>query len=591
MRPAYWIVFLVTCVTPLAPRLLPAPPDPRCLPDSAVDLDQASSNVLPEDYVGPAACQPCHSRKYELWSRHPHSRMNQLPGKTSVLGDFNDAVLRLPQATVTFQYRDGVYGMQIERDGMPLRRYDVTRTVGSRFMQFYIGVQCEGPEPAGHPVYREHMLPFAWWVSLARWLPKHYFDADGAEELLRGVPVVEGVDRVADVRPYTEVCMNCHNTFAYAYRIFDPMFVGFPGATVAAAVGPLSERLSESVPVRPSAEALHALNSRLDPDRQLVTFGISCESCHFGCREHAQSGGAVHALPTSPLVRVSSHDPDHPLTDSRKDTAVVNGICAQCHSGNVRFFPNCAAQGNSREALDFARGACASQLRCVSCHEPHTAGSPPGSPDRPEQLALCTTCHESYRDQKAAMAHGRHPASAGVTCLDCHMPRYTLGLEEVVRTHRISLPVEQSMVSAASANACNLCHLDRSLRWTADELEKGWGQHVELPTTGHVATAVDQPMGRVWLTDKDAAMRLVAGQAYARSPLGTTNLDELLNALNDSEPINRVFALKAIERIRGEKLPPESYSLTGTPLQRAKESERLGELLRKSNSSPRTQRR
>jgi len=45
------------------------------------------------------------------------------------------------------------------------------------------------------------------------------------------------------------------------------------------------------------------------------------------------------------------------------------------------------------------------------------------------------------------------------------MPRYTQGIEDLVRTHRISRPVEESMVARDSANACNLCHLDKPLSW------------------------------------------------------------------------------------------------------------------------------
>jgi predicted CXXCH cytochrome family protein len=573
-------MFLLACAMPLVPRLRVPAPDPRCLPAAAADTAQTSSNVLPEDYVGPAACARCHRRKHELWSGHAHSRMNQLPGPASVLADFSGQLLQLPGARVAFTHEGGAYRMDVRRDGETLRRYEVTRTVGSRFMQFFIGVEREGPEPPGHPAYREHMLPFAWWVSLGRWLPKHYFDADGPEELAEGVPVVEGVDRVRDVRPYTAVCMNCHNTFAYAYRVFDPMFVGFPDARVAAVVGPLSERLSAQVPVRPTAESFRGLNARLDPDRHLVTLGISCESCHFGCREHAERGGPVHFLPTSPYVRVTPRDPDRPPADSRKDAATVNGICAQCHSGNVRFFPNCAAQGNSREALDFARGGCASRLRCVSCHEPHTAGPAPGGPDNPAHNSLCATCHEAYGDPARAAAHAGHPASAGVSCLDCHMPRYTLGLDEVVRTHRIAVPVEQSMVSAASANGCNLCHPDRSLRWTVDELRRGWGRQLSLPESGPAAAAVDRPLGEVWLESPAAALRLVAGQAYARLPSGKARLPELLRALNDPEPINRVFAQKAVERVRGRKLDAASYELTAPPAERARQIDQLLSALR-----------
>src|SRR4051812_31002995 len=148
----------------------PAALDPRVLPTAAADPAQTSSNVLPGDYVGPAACAGCHARKFENWSGHGHARMNQLPTPASVLGDFGGGVLRLGDAAVTFDRAGGAYRMTVTRGGRTLRRYEVTRTVGTRFMQFYVGVLREGPEPEGHPLRREHMLPFAYWVSLGRWL-------------------------------------------------------------------------------------------------------------------------------------------------------------------------------------------------------------------------------------------------------------------------------------------------------------------------------------------------------------------------------------------------------------------------------------
>src|SRR5262249_18920656 len=157
---------------------------------------------------------------------------------------------------------------------------------------------------------------------------------------------------------------------------------------------------------------------------------------------------------------------------------------------------------------------------------------------------------------------GRHGPGAAVDCLDCHMPRYALGLNSVVRTHKIGLPVEPAMASAASANACNLCHLDKPLRWTLAGLERGWGRRLEPARGGEAARALETPMGDFWLHGPDTTLRLVAGQSYARSPLGRGKLPELLAGLNDPEPINRVFALMAVERVGGRKLGPSAYELT-----------------------------
>ena len=81
-------------------------------------------------------------------------------------------------------------------------------------------------------------------------------------------------------------------------------------------------------------------------------------------------------------------------------------------------------------------------------------------------------------------------------------------------------------------NACNLCHLDRSLAWTRDKLLEGWGKRVSLPvdpmnTFGkeHVA-----PAGESWLRHPDGMTRAVAGAAYGETELGRKALPDAVPA-------------------------------------------------------------
>jgi hypothetical protein len=577
MRTPYRIAAGLTLVLPLLGwAMRPRPPaDPRVLPDDAVDRSMTYSNILPEDYVGPAACAQCHAGKYRLWSQHPHRRMNQNPTPDSVQGRFDGALLKLTNGTIAFTTEGNTYQMTVTRQGQLLRRYRVTRTVGTRYIQFYIGVQAEGPEPPGHDVYREHLLPFAWWRTPGRWLPKHYCDLNGPEELADGIPQEQGVDRLTDVRPWTEQCVCCHNTVPYAYRAVQKLFAGFADATVSLAVGPLSSALAPTIAVQRNVQSFEAITRNLEPDRHLVTLGISCEACHLGGREHAQGGGKIAFLPTSPYLKITNHRPDRPLTNDRKNPATVTGLCTQCHAANVALFPGGQAQCNSREALDFSGGACASRMTCVHCHEPHTAGPPEAGPTQPAHLAACVGCHAQYADQAQAAAHGRHPAAAAVDCLDCHMPRQTLGLDALVRTHRVSVPVREEMAARGLANACNLCHLDRSLNWTLQELERGWGRALRPLASWESAADLDRPMGEVWLKGPDTAMRWIAGQSYARSPLGRAALPNLIRVLNDPEPVNRVFQARAVEAVWGRKLTAADYEVTAPPAVRAWQMEKL----------------
>jgi hypothetical protein len=579
MRARFWcllvLVFLVPCLPRLVAWLRPEPADPRVLPDSAVRSDETSSNILPEDYVGPEKCASCHQKKFEQWSGHPHRIMNQLPSQRSVRGDFENHLLDLNGCSATFSREGETYRIRLARGAEEVRRYRVTRTVGSRYMQFYIGVQESGPEPPGHVVYREHMLPFAWWITLGRWFPKAFFDLDGPEQLKDGVPLVEGIDKLTDLRPYTDHCMNCHNTFAYAYRIYNPVYAGFPDATVAACIGPLSQALAPTIAVKPTVKGFQRLNDRLDPEKHLVTLGISCESCHLGGREHALEGKAIHFRPTSPLVQILDRDPERSVVDDRYSAPAINGICSQCHSGNASFYPNGSAQFNSREGLDFQIGACSSQMHCAHCHDPHVQGPPSGGPTNPKHLARCLECHPKYRDAEESARHTRHGAASGVNCLDCHMPRQTLGLDTLIRTHRIGKPVEESMMAQGTVNACNLCHLDRSFRWTLTELERGWGTKMTPGRSWKSNPLLDRPAGEVWLESDEAALRLVTGLSYARSPLGKGAMPALLAALNDSEPINRVYAGRAVEQVWGRKLSRADYELLAPPARRLEQIDRL----------------
>ena len=66
-----------------------------------------------------------------------------------------------------------------------------------------------------------------------------------------------------------------------------------------------------------------------------------------------------------------------------------------------------------------------------------------------------------------------------------------------------------------------------------------------------------------------------ATQSFARSPLGKVKLPNLLRALNDPEPINRVFATFAVERVSGKRLDPAQVDITAPPAHRAHQIDAL----------------
>jgi hypothetical protein len=90
----------------------------------------------------------------------------------------------------------------------------------------------------------------------------------------------------------------------------------------------------------------------------------------------------------------------------------------------------------------------------------------------------CLQCHAKYADKISAHTH-HAPESTGSRCYNCHMPNTTYGLLKAMRSHRIDVPSVAATVSSGRPNACNLCHLDKSLGWTARWLREQYG--IESP--------------------------------------------------------------------------------------------------------------
>jgi hypothetical protein len=315
------------------------------------------------------------------------------------------------------------------------------------------------------------------------------------------------------------------------------------------------------------------------PD-DLVTLGISCESCHFGGREHVEHDGKVVDAPHSPVLSAAAEV---------EGGAAVTSVCAQCHVAGTLPHPNGASSVNSSEALDMMRGECASKIGCTDCHDPHTGRvgelepkSAQSSTHRAESTALaaCRGCHDELASEAAGARHARH-ASEQVSCLDCHMAPITQGIDGVVRSHRIDSPSNLDMLAAGAPNACNLCHLDRSLSWTLEQLRRGWNVDVEPgPDWASIYGAqLERPVGEVWLDHDTPAYRLLAAAAYGRRGANRSELRRVLEVLMDPFPNNRMFALFAVEAIVGRRLDGSEYTPTALPNVRRRQIDALARAL------------
>jgi len=159
---------------------------------------------------------------------------------------------------------------------------------------------------------------------------------------------------------------------------------------------------------------------------------------------------------------------------------------------NDSFWPDGMIRVSGREYNGLIDSPCFTRatddkrkLSCMSCHSMHT--TPEDSRSAAEWAdshqvragmqgnQACVQCHPALAVKPEV--HTRHaPGSSGSECYNCHMPYTTYGLLRALRSHQISSPSIASTIETGRPNACNACHLDKTLAWTAEFLEKWYGQ-------------------------------------------------------------------------------------------------------------------
>jgi hypothetical protein len=349
-------------------------------------------------------------------------------------------------------------------------------------------------------------------------------------------------------------------------------------------------------------------------DSQVAEFGIACEACHSEGRQHIEANR--NPLRRFKLHLTTKTDPTitNPSRLKATDSALDCGQCHSvwafnnmpdkidfnrhgsgfrpgAHDLAQRFVVQPNAPDHS-EQKDFIRrtepdffmnrfwgdgmirvtgrefnGVQASpcfrggKFSCISCHEMHLDS--PGQTSiqkwaRTAQLKskmdsdeACLQCHQTMATN--ITAHTHHSAdSSGSRCYNCHMPRTTFGLLRAIRSHQVSSPSAKETVDYGRPNACNLCHLDQTLAWTAKKLEAWYHQPVpELgPDDQNIASAVQ------FILKGDAGQRaLIAwgmGWASAQKTAGRDWLyPYLIYSLNDRYAAVRFDAWKSLQTLPG----------------------------------------
>jgi len=515
-------------------------------------------------YVSSSSCRACHPGEYASWHNTYHRTMTQYAGFESIQAPWNGVSLVADDTSVRLDRSGDRFFVDIvdpdwlsqhePGSGAPRVQRQVDLVTGSHHMQVYWI-----PSAAGN---KQYSLPFTYLLEDRRWVPR-------ADTFL----IAPGVSPASFERHvWNANCLQCHAT------------AGQPRAT------------------------LQSLDTRVGE------IGIACEACHGPGEQHIN-------LNQNPWRRYYLHltgGPDPSIVNPIRQAAGRSSqICGQCHSvkwipdmkrflkdgfayrpgddledtvttiravkastmssiraildrdpdfGDQHFWRDGMVRVSGREYNGMIESPCAADNRfsCLSCHSMHN--SDPNyqvSPDAKSNTA-CLTCHKQFAGERL-VAHTHHPAaSAGSQCVNCHMPYTAYGLLRALRSHQIDSPSVDTSLRTGRPDACNLCHLDKTLGWTADRLKSWYSVTTDLPNTN----PPQESAALQWMISGDAGQRaLIAwsmGWAPAQEASGTDWMAPFLGILlEDPYAAVRYIAYHSIMRLPGWN--GFSYDFIGSP--------------------------
>lgn len=560
-----WVALLLVAAAGLGEFML-RPHEPL---SAAYQTAGRPIQIVEEGYVSSTACRACHPAQYESWHTSFHRSMTQVATPETVQADFDGTrIADIQGQPMVLQRRGAEFWAEFDdpdrtRPGeLPSRiTRQVVMVTGSHHQQVYWYRTGRGRIVG--------QIPGTYLVAEQRWIPR-------VMVFLR-----PHVDRPASTTAnWNAMCINCHVTRGRAkvdlpsVRTADSSVAEF-GIGCEACHGPGERHVSVNRnPLR--RYWTHLTGGRDSTTVQPATLEPKtasqvCGQCHgvFGYANRGDElrvNAAGHAyrpgqdlLQTRFLVRPSSEtdSPRQQLFAARNKDFMEGTFWSD---GMVRV--------SGREYNGLINSPCyqrakstADTLTCFSCHSMHQergdrrsakewADTHQVSPGM-ESNEACLACHAQLRANLTA--HTRHQqGSSGSSCYNCHMPYTSYGLLKALRSHQISNPSVNASVQTGRPNACNTCHLDKTLDWTAAYLNRWYGAKTDALTEDQRTIAASL----LWSIKGDAGQRALMAWAMGwRTAQDTSGNDwiapQLSALLDDPYDAVRLIAYRSMRTLPG----------------------------------------
>ena len=580
----------------------------RGVPESAVD--NRPVQVAGDGYVTSETCRSCHPAQYDTWYGSFHRTMTQVATTETVRADFDGVrVERTHGRPMWLERNDDEFWAEFDDPGWqgpeaerPRIRRQVVMITGSHHQNIYWYA-------TGHD-RGLNVLPAVYLIEDQRWVSR---SAVVLHPPGQSVAMLNG--------HWNAICIVCHTTLGktafdtpyqsepFEMQAIDTTVAEF-GIACESCHGPGQAHVEANrsplrrygLHVTGDGDSTIVLPTRLDPERSSQV----CGQCHsvwefydLDGERHANRAGLPyrpgHELRDTRFIAQPSVDRDSPEIRAflENDPEFVRGS----------FWPDGMVRVSGREYNGLIDSPCFRHatepdrtLTCFSCHTMHkTAEDRRPVADWADTYQVstdmdgngaCLQCHEPMRAD--VTAHTRHGAeSSGSSCYNCHMPYTSYGLLKTVRSHTISSPTATESAELGRPNACNLCHLDKTLGWTADHLDEWYGTPVPALSDDERRVAASL----LWILKGDAGLRALAAQSMGWAPAQAASgtswmVPHLGEALGDRYDAVRFIAARSLRSLPGYS--DLGYDFVGPEQERVNTAVRV---LREWRASPASRQR
>jgi len=454
----------------------------------------------------------------------------------NVAGNFADASFDYAGIRSQFFTRDGKFYVRTDGSDGQLATFEIRYTFGVYPLQQYLVALSNG---------RIQALPIAWDARPRTEGGQRWFHLNANER-------VTSTDELHWTRPsqnWNYMCADCHSTAVR--KNYDAAADQFKTTWSEISVG---------------CEACHGPGSRH------VTWaakGAAKSDSSYGLTNPLAERRGIRWIANAATGNASRSRPR--ATDHEIET------CAQCHSRRAQIADGYEA---GKSYYDYYRPALlesplyhvdgqqrgevyewgsflqskmyAHGVTCSDCHEPHSGGlrnaqGPSG---------VCANCH--LRAKYEAAAHTRHPSTAGVTCVSCHMPTTTYMTVDARRDHSLRIPRPDLSAKLGVPNACAGCHSNRPASWAADRIAswhggdtatliRGYQRFAEALAAFASGAPGAQSLLRALATDStQPAIARATALSQLAAPTDRATLAAVVTGLDASDPLLRLAAMRPL---------------------------------------------